>query len=226
MQTRPNDTFAGAPTEGRVKEPKGSKLDAKRRAEYKAELSRAKTWDTSGWPTWTITGRVLPERCGVWVAAQEANEVGPAGRIKLRVEVIQSHIAATCALEKGSPSVFEIADAVRTALAFPVDYIAFQHRAGYEIVLDLCINNQTGEAQAIPVYEPILEGKGADFSFDPRVDKSHLTIPFAAGGVAEFSTALHDLTSAVRYPFRTFEYCPYGGRSSTSTLRPPDHKGS
>src|SRR6516165_10810077 len=121
------------------------------------------------------------------------------GKVKLRVEINRSHIAATCAVESGSASVWQIADAVRSAVAFPVDYIAFQNRAAYEIVLDLCLNNQTGEAQPIPVIEPTFEAEEAGLSFDARSDKSNVLIPFAAAAVPELPTALHDVTAAVRY---------------------------
>jgi len=123
------------------------------------------------------------------------------------VAVIQSHILAKCALERSNPSVFEIADAVRSALWFPVDYIAYQNRGMYEIVLDLCINNQTGQASTIPIYEPTFEAKEAGLCFNARVDTSNLVMPWEAGRIHELPTALHDLTQAVRYPRRTFEYC-------------------
>ena len=190
-----------------MKGQRGSKLDAKLGDEYLAEAAMGEMWDSSTWPTWTVTGRVLPERCDLWVAARGAHVVGAMGKVKLRVEINRSHIAATCAVESGSASVWQIADAVRSAVAFPVDYIAFQNRAAYEIVLDLCISNQTGEAQVIPVHEPIFDAEAAGHSFAVRADKSSLMIPYEAATVSEFATALHDVTSAVRYPRRTFEYC-------------------
>jgi hypothetical protein len=119
----------------------------------------------------------------------------------------QSHIAVVCAVEKNTASIFEIADIVRSALAFPVDYIAFQVRGAYEIVLDLCINNQSGEVFTIPIFEPTFEVKDTGLCFDAHGDKSNLAIPWAAAKVPELPTALHDLTAAVRYPRRTFEYC-------------------
>jgi hypothetical protein len=223
--TKPDDAFVKPAARRIVKEPRGSKLDAKRRAEYEAEVARAEAWDTSAWPTWTVTGRVLPERCDVWVARTGAQAAGAMGRVKFRVEVIRSQIAAVCAVE-GSLTVYEIADAVRSTLAFPVDYIAFQNRAAYEIVLDLCINNQTGEAQAIPVDEPTFATEDAGLCFDARANKSNLTIPYLAGGVPELATTLHDLTSAVRYPRRTFRVLSDGGGSGEPTLRSPKHKAS
>ena len=99
-----------------VKESKGSKLDAKKRAEYHSEVARAEDWDTSAWPRWTVTGRVLPERCDVRIANVRSQGVGALGRFQLTLEVMRSHIVAVCALEKGNPSVFEIADVVRSAL--------------------------------------------------------------------------------------------------------------
>jgi hypothetical protein len=107
---------------------RGSKLDAKKRAEYQTDVTRVEDWDTSVWPTWTVTGRLLPERCDVAVAPTVSHAIGAGGRYYLRLQVIRSHISVVCAVEKGDPSVFQIADAVRSALAFPIDYIAFQNR--------------------------------------------------------------------------------------------------
>jgi hypothetical protein len=123
------------------------------------------------------------------------------------VEVIQSHVAAVCAFENGNASIFQIADTVRSALMFPLDYIAFQNRGAYEIVLDLCVNKQTGEATTIPIFEPIFAARDGGLCFDAHGDKSNLLIPWTAATASEFPTALHDLTTAIRYPRRTFEYC-------------------
>ena len=212
--------------ESPTKKPRGSKLDAKRREEYEADVAQAEVWDTSLWPTWTVTGRVLPERCNVTVAARVSQAVGAAGRVRLRFEVIQSHIAAVCAMEKDNASVFEIADIVRSALAFPVDYIAFQNRGAYEIVLDLCINNKSGEACTIPIFEPIFEFKDPGLCFDAHGNKSNIVIPYAAGGTPELVTALHDLTSAVQYPRRTFEHCRMAVEVARRYFDPPirDHR--
>jgi hypothetical protein len=129
--------------------------------------------------------------------------------------VVRSHIVVTCAFERGNPSIFEIVDSARSVLAFPVDYIAFQNRGAYEIVLDLCINIRTGEVAAIPIFEPTFETVDASLCFNALDDKSNLRMPWAAGDVPELATALHDLTSAVRYPRRTFEYC----RMAAETVR-------
>jgi hypothetical protein len=118
-----------------------------------------------------------------------------------------SLIAAKCIVEKTDASVFEIAEIVRTAAAFPVDYIAFQNRAAYITVLDLCTNDQTGATFPIPVYEPIFESQEVGLCFDTKSDKSNIAIPWEAAKIVEFSTALRDLTQAIEYPRRTFEYC-------------------
>jgi hypothetical protein len=55
MRTKPNDTSVEAPAERTVKGPKGSKLDAKKRAEYQSDVASAEAWDTSTWPTWTVS---------------------------------------------------------------------------------------------------------------------------------------------------------------------------
>jgi len=189
------------------KKPRGSKLDAKKGAEYKSEVAKANVWDTSLWTAWTVVGRVLPERCNVTIAPINSQGTGAGGRFKLRLEVAQSHVAAQCFVEKSIASIFEIADIVRTALAFPVDYIAFQHRGVYEIVLDIAVNHQNGGAQTIPIFEPMFETKDAGVCFDAHSDKMNLVIPYKAAEKPELPTALHDLTAAVRYPRRTFEHC-------------------
>ena len=121
-------------------------------------MTRVEDWDTSAWPTWTVTGRVLPERCDVNVPNRAVHAIGALGRVQLRkMQVIRSHIVAVCALEKHDPSVGELADIVRTALWFPIDYIAYQNQGAYEMVLDLCLNNQTGDVLAIPINETTFE---------------------------------------------------------------------
>jgi hypothetical protein len=105
-------------------------------------------------------------------------------------------------------NILEIGDAMRTVLSFPVDYIAYQNRGAYEIVLDVCMNTQTGQVSATPIFEPMFEVADHGLCFDAQADKSNLTIPWAAASrVAELPTALHHLISAVRYPRHTFEYC-------------------
>src|SRR6516165_2783925 len=153
--------------------PRGSKLDAKKRDEYQSEMARAEAWDTSGWPMWTVTGRVLPERCDVTVAPTLSRGIDAGGKYQLRLEVIRSHISVLCAVENGSPSVFQITDVARSALAFPIDYIAFQNRGAYEVVLDLYIDNQTGEALPIPIFEPTFEAEDPGLCFDAQADKSN-----------------------------------------------------
>lgn len=218
MSIKSNDTSVEAPATATMKEPRGSKLDAKTRAEYQSELARVEDWGTSDWPTWTVTGRVLPERCDVGVPNRVSHGIGALGRYQIRkMQVIRSHIVAVCAVEKDNPSVYEIADIVRTALWFPVDYIAFQNRAAYEIVLDLCLNNRTGEASAIPVDEPTFEAEGTGLCFDARADKLDIPIPWAAGEVAEFRTALHDLTTTGRSNAH-LRVLSYGRRDRSAVL--------
>ncbi len=203
----PKSSPVQSPNTSTAKTPRGSRLDAEKRAEYESDIANAAAWDTSRWPTWSVIGRVLPERCNVTVPTRSAHGVGAGGRVRVTTEVIQSHIAAVCAVEKGDVSIFQIADSVRSALAFPIDYIAFQNRGAYEIVLDVCINRQSGEVSTIPIFEPTFEAKDAGLCFDAHSDKSKILIPWELGGAAELPTALHDLTAAVRYPRRTFEYC-------------------
>lgn len=186
---------------------RGGKLDEQTRAEYVADVNKADRWDTSAWTQWTVTGRILPERCEVRFGPIQSQGISAGGRFKLRLEVTMSLIAAKCIVEKADASVFEIADIVRTAATFPVDYIAFQNRAAYITVLDLCINDQTGATIPIPAYEPIFEPQEAGFCFDTKSDKSKISMPWKDASVVEFPTALHDLARAIEYPRRTFEYC-------------------
>lgn len=186
---------------------RGSKLDATVDDEYKAAVAAADSWDSSGWAAWIVTGRVLPERCDVKIAPVQSQGISAMGRFKLDLEVTRSLVSAACVFEKETASVFEIADTVRTALAFPVDYIAFQNRGAYEVVLDLCINKSTGQAFPIPIFEPIFGGSSIGLSFNANADKSNLDIPWEAAADPGLPTALHDLSSAIRYPRRTFEYC-------------------
>jgi hypothetical protein len=201
--------------------PKGSKLDAQKDAEYRAEVAAVEDWDTSGWGKWTVTGRVLPERCDVSVAPTFSQGVGAGGRFTLRLQVTRSHFAAVCMIEKVDPSVFEIADVVRSALAFPLDYIAFLNRGAYDVVLDLCIDNETGQVSPIPIAEPTFEG----LCFDPNLGNSNVSIPWAAAAVFQLPTALHDLTGAVRYPRRTFEQCWMAVEAVRRHFDPPSIKG-
>jgi hypothetical protein len=217
----PSDSSKEAPASAILNNPRGFKLDAKKREEYQFDVAQADTWDSSAWPTWTVTGRVLPERCDVNVAATVSHGVGAGGRVKSRLEVVRSHIVVMCALENSNPTVFQIADFVRSILAFPIDYVAFQNRGAYEVVLDLCINNQTGQALPIPVFEPTFETGGAGLCFNAHADKSNLNIPWAAAAVPELPTALRDLTAAVRYPRRTFEYCRMAAEMVRRRFDPP-----
>jgi hypothetical protein len=62
-----------------VKEPKGAKLDMKIGTEYQSDLARVEDWDTSAWPNWTVTGRMLPEKCDMRVAATVSQGKGALG---------------------------------------------------------------------------------------------------------------------------------------------------
>ena len=69
------------------------------------------------------------------------------------------------------------------------------------------MHQQSNWRGIIPVFEPTFETRETGLSFDAHGDKSNIVIPWAAGATPELPTALHDLTAAVRYPRRTFEYC-------------------
>lgn len=203
---------------------RGGKLDSARRAAYTEELEV--DWEIARWGRWTVTGRVLPERCDVSVARVKARSVSTAGRVEIDIQVSRSHVVANCAVEKTDPSILELADIVRTTLAFPIDYIAVRNRGAYELVLDVCIRNETGEAQPIPVAEPLFDGSGDGLCFDTSAESSSLLIPYeAASRGPELPTALHDLTEAVRYPRRTFEYCRMAVEAVRKHFDPPEIHG-
>jgi hypothetical protein len=205
------------------KQPRGSKLDAKKRSEYDAAVADAAEWDVSRWASWTVTGRVLPERCNVNLTPVMSHGVGSGGRFRLRLEVAQSHVVALCVTERDDLTVFEIADVVRSALAFPVDYIAFQNRGAYEIVLDVCINNRSGEVRTIPIFEPTFDVADAGLCFNPSAENSSILMPTAVA--VPLATALHDLTAADRYPRRTFEYCRMAVEVVRSRFDPHNVRG-
>ena len=84
-----------------MKEPRGSKLDAKKRAEYEAEVANADAWNTARWTTWTVTGRVVPERCNVTISAVTSQGTSAAGRFRLRLQVTRlAHCGCMCCREK------------------------------------------------------------------------------------------------------------------------------
>jgi hypothetical protein len=189
-----------------MKNPRGAKLDAAKEAEYRAAIREP--WQTSTWERWTITGRVLPERCDVYVQRGRSRLVFAAGRVETDLQVDRGHAVVNCTVEQPDPSVSELADIARSALTFPIDYLAVRNRAAYELVLDLCIKHTTGQSWPIPVAEPIFDQEREGLCFDPRTDNAPIAIPFEAASLGpELPTALHDLTEAVRYPRRTFEHC-------------------
>lgn len=201
---------------------RGGNLDAKIRAEYDAAVEDAANWNTLDWTTWIVTGRILPERCNVHVVPLDTAGVGAGGRFKARLQITDSLVGAIGQFENGNASIFEIADCIRSGLAFPVDYIAFRNRAAYEIVLDLCINGSTGMAESIPVFDPIFETKAEGVSFEATVGPWEGEIPWAQADVVELPTALHDLTSAIQYPRRTFEYCRMAVEALRRYFDPPE----
>ncbi|MGE0747855.1 MAG: hypothetical protein AB7K86_21530 [Rhodospirillales bacterium] len=192
---------------GHPKQLRGSKLDAQKGAEFRMHVEGASEWDVSGWSKWTVTGRILPERCDVYLKKFTANASGSGGRQRIICQIDRSIIIAKCSFENQSPSVFQISDTIKSVLLFPVDFISYYNQASYEIILDVCINDQSGDSDIIPAYEPIFTETIPGFSFNALADTSRLEIPWSAGGVPQVATALHDITSALRYPRRTFEHC-------------------
>jgi hypothetical protein len=203
---------------------RGGRLDRQKKAEFLASLGAAE-WQDASWPKWTVTGRVLPERCNVSIAPKTLKGVGQGGKVVMTAEVVSSLICARCAFETASPSVFEIASMVRAALSFPVDYVAYANRGAYEIILDLCIEEATNVSSTIPIFEPTFVDHDHTCAFDPAEAKGGVDVPYDAANTTEFVTALHDLTSAVKHPGRTFEHCRMGMEAVRSHFDPPDVKG-
>jgi hypothetical protein len=186
---------------------RGSKLDAAKQAEYVAETAAASDWDVSEWTRWTVIGRVVPERCNVNVPELNSHGAYASGRVRITFSVNNSEIAAKCAIECPNPSIFEIADLVRTALATPVYHLAFLNRGAYDVVLDTCLDDRTGKLVDVPIFEPLFGELQEGMSFDPGEINSGPIFPYKAASSPEVSTALGDLRNAIQTPRRTFEHC-------------------
>jgi hypothetical protein len=127
--------------------------------------------------------------------------------MRLKLFISDSEIRAECSIENPDASIFEIADIVRSAAWCPVDHLAFLNRGAYDIVLDTCVDERTGKSIDIPIFEPLFDKLPEGMCFDPGAIGKNPTFPHRAGSVPPAATAFHDITSAIRYPRRTFEYC-------------------
>lgn len=162
--------------------------------------------------SWTISGRVLPERCDVYVPKLTAHFADSSGDGSSSVgsvefEVLRGHLVAIVRLNGGSPSIFELSSMVKSAMSQIVDFIAFRNRASYQVVLDTCLNNETGKSEAVPVFEPIFDGGETDHHTFIGTGKDGEPVELPLIPSPQLSAALHDLTQAVRHVHRTPTYC-------------------
>ena len=197
----------------------GAKLDAEKLGEYVVEVEA--DWDTSHWSRWTVTGRILPERCNVSFPPVSSRGVGAGGRFQLILEAKHSHLIARLLTETKDVSYHEVVDVVRSTASFPVNYIAFMNRGAYEVVVDLCINESTGENATLPIFEPIFDVQDPGLCFKAGLET--FPIPYAAGNY-QLATALQDLTQATRQPRRTFENCRMAVEVIRNFFDPPENK--
>jgi hypothetical protein len=77
----------------------------------------------------------------------------------------------------------------------------------------------------VPIFEATFDSEDQGLCFDAKSDKSRLIIPWDAAKAPELPTALHDLTSHVRYPRRTFEYCRMALETVRRHFDPPTVQG-
>lgn len=180
----------------------------------------AEDWDSSDWTTYIVNGRVLPERSGVWVNGQNAKGTSGKNRFTSDLKIVDGFISCICKVDEPI-SPFQLSDIVRNLAFFPTDYIAFLHRSYYDIILDTCRNEATGEVISFSVHEPFFEPTLDGFLFKPG--EVNQDIPWFTTNEC-LITALHDLSQSLRYPRRTNEYC----RMAVETIRrhfdPQDEK--
>ncbi|MBI5319335.1 hypothetical protein [Bradyrhizobium sp.] len=182
----------------------GGKLDAQKIEEYSAEVQV--DWDTSNWFRWTLTGRILPERSEVYFQPRTAKGISAAGRFQVEISADNSELLAYVVSDRSNLSLFELIDIVRTTASFPVNYIAFKNRGVYEIVLDRCTNDSTGEELDLPIFEPLFDSLDPGLCFTPADGMKPFSIPYEHAN-HQLVTAVQDLTHAIRQPRRTFEHC-------------------
>lgn len=164
-----------------------------------AMMSDFTEWDEGTWQCWTVAGRILPERCHVDIGLQKMAVGSVTGRAVIRWEIASSLISATIWTETSNLSFAQLSDLVRSSLFFSVDYVAFQNRAFYEIVLDTCTDMQSGQTYPIPVTEPLFEPDRDGYLFKrhdgDRID--NLSIPTGLA-TPNLQRAVHDLPPRYR----------------------------
>lgn len=193
------------------------------REHLKSSAGDPSQWDWIDWRSWTVTGRVLPERCDVRLGPAATALVTTTSRAMLRIHVVNSHITMKCFVDVTDLTVFQLSDMAKNALAGMLDYISFMNRGYYDIILDTCIDDATGETAAIPIFEPIFEPLRTGALFSPS-ERFSGNMPMAAVSSDAFATALHDLSQAARYTPRTMEYCRMALEAVRSHFDPDDEQ--
>lgn len=182
-----------------------SEIEAKKRLNL--EAASEGRWEFQNWARYSISGRVLPERCCVDVPKLEVSSISEEGRCVVQSQILSSHVNVVLFSEGTDLTLFQISSIIRQVVCLPIDYIGFVNRGYYDVVLDTCIGPDN-ILRTMPVYEPIFEPDRDGFLFkatsSARIEG--INIPLGAL-IPEARLALHDLSQAFRYPVRTLEYC-------------------
>lgn len=154
--------------------------------------------------SYEVTGRIVPERCDVEIKFRKVKVImSDSETVIVSFTLLRSYILSNVESVKDL-NVYQISDIVESAIRPFVDRIAFFNKCYYNIVLDTIVNLDTRRVDLIPVSEPFLSKDVDGFLF------KKFKPPFGIDGAvsnAQFCTALHDLSQAVRFSQRTFEYC-------------------
>lgn len=206
------------------KSPKSRKGRAEAHEILRAAVGDPSTWDTADWKRWTISGRVVPERCNVELGPVTTALASSGLRCLLRLHVVNSHISVICLSDAHDSNVFQISDMVKNGLASMIDFISFMNRGYYDIVLDTCLDDATCVSHPIPIFEPIFDPPREGSLFTPASARFDAGVPLNTLNNDAFATALHDLSQAARYTPRTMEYCRMALEAVRSHFDPPDPK--
>lgn len=203
-----------------------SKTEEQARKLLDATAVNPESWPFDIWSRSIISGRIVPERCSVDISARRLATMSSSGKSVILFQVESSHIFIELHSENDELSLFEISDIVRQSLFPFVDYMSFNVRGFYEVVLDTCLGSD-GILRAMPIYEPIFEPPREGYLFIPNTSGriEGLQIPLSVVN-REAAQALHDLSQAFRSPARTLEYCRMAIESIRSHFDPKHARGT